>query len=98
MPEQLEALKISERRHINPRHTAVAILLATVIGSGVTFWLLLDIYYRHGAESGYFDPAVLGFGRDVYVQLENWLNSPKEPDRPALAFMGRWEGLCLLSC
>ena len=88
MPEQLEALKISERRHINPRHTAVAILLATVIGSGVTFWLLLDIYYRHGAESGYFDPAVLGFGRDVYVQLENWLNSPKEPDRPALAFMG----------
>ena len=88
MPEQLEALKISERRHINPRHTAVAILLATVIGSGVTFWFLLDIYYRHGAESGYFDPAVLGFGRDVYVQLENWLNSPKEPDRPALAFMG----------
>ena len=33
MPEQLEALKISERRNINPRHTAVAILLATVIGS-----------------------------------------------------------------
>ena len=37
MPEPLEAFKISSLRNINPRNTAVAILLATVIGSAVTF-------------------------------------------------------------
>jgi hypothetical protein len=96
MPEQLEALKISERRRINPRHTAVAILLATVIGSVTTFWFLLDSYYQHGAESGYYDSATLGFGRDVYGQLENWLNYPQGTDGPALAFMGVGLGFTVL--
>ena len=56
MPPQLEALKIAERRNINPRHIAAAILLATLIGSVSVFWVLLDNYYRHGAETGYYGP------------------------------------------
>ena len=54
MPQQLEAFKISERRNINPRHIAVAIVIATFVGAVATYWLLLDNYYRHGAESGYY--------------------------------------------
>ena len=88
MPQQLEAFKIAEQRHINPRHIAAAILFATVVGAVVIFWLLLDSYYRHGAETGYYGPWALGFGRGVYRQLENWLNYPQGTDVPALAFMG----------
>ena len=90
MPQELEALKISERRQIRPQHTAAAIIIATFVGAIVIFWLLLDSYYRHGAETGYYGPWALGFGRGVYRQLENWLNYPQGTDIPALAFMGRW--------
>ena len=88
MPPQLEGLKIAERRNINPRHIAAAILIATFIGSVSVFWVLLDGYYRHGAETGYYGPWALGFGRAIYGQLETWLNYPRETDIPAIAFMG----------
>jgi hypothetical protein len=93
MPQELEALKISERRQIRPQHTAAAILIATLVGAIVIFWLLLDSYYRHGAETGYYGPWALGFGRGVYRQLENWLNYPQGTDIPALAFMGGGVGV-----
>ena len=88
MPQQLEAFKIAERRQINPRHTVAAVFFATAVGAVVVFWLLLDSYYRHGAETGYYGPWALGFGRGVYRQLENWLNYPQGTDVPALAFVG----------
>ena len=91
MPEPLEAFKIAERRNINPRHIAVAILLTTFIGSVITFWLLLDIYYRHGAESGYF--WATAHGRGTYSQLENWLTYPQGTDGTAVAFMGGGLGI-----
>ena len=93
MPEPLEAFKIAERQNINPRHMVVAILLATFIGSVMTFWLLLDSYYRHGAESGYYDPSTLGFGRGIFRQLENWLTYPQGTDSIAVAFMGGGVGI-----
>ena len=93
MPEQLEAFKMSERRNINLRHTAIAILLATAIGLVVSFWFLLDSFYRHGHESAHFHPHSLWYGRMAYGQLENWLNYPREADGPALAFMGGGFGL-----
>ncbi len=96
MPEQLEAFKMAERGHINLRHTAVAILLATLIGSIMTFWLFLDSIYRNGHESGYYHPHSLWYGLMVYGQLENWLTYPKETDSPALAFMGGGLGLTVL--
>jgi len=88
MPQQLEAMKLSERRNLEQRKTSFAILFATLFGAFVIFWLLLDNYYRHGAETGYFGPWALGFGRGVYRQLENWLNYPRDTDFPALSFMG----------
>ena len=93
MPEHLEAFKMSERRNINLRHTSIAILLATAIGLVVSFWFLLDSFYRHGHESAHFHPHSLWYGRMAYGQLENWLNYPREADGAALAFMGGGFGL-----
>jgi len=50
--------------------------------------LLLDSYYRHGAESGYYETWALGFGRGVYRQLEGWLTFPRDPDLTGVGFMG----------
>jgi hypothetical protein len=88
MPQELEAMKIGERVSLNQRKIAFAIMYATVLGAILTFWLLLDNYYRHGAETGYYGPWALGFGRGIYRQLENWLNYPRDPDLPAMGFMG----------
>jgi len=88
MPQELEALKIAERTNLSVRRIAGVILLATLFGAVATFWLLLDGYYRHGAETGYYGPWALGFGRGVYRQLENWLNYPSQPDLSAMSFMG----------
>lgn len=93
MPESLEAFKMSERRNINMRHTSIAILLATAIGLVVSFWFLLDAFYRHGHDSAHFHPHSLWYGRMAYGQLENWLNYPREADAPALAFMAGGFGL-----
>jgi len=87
MPQELEAMKIGERVGMSQRGIAFAIMYAVVVGAIVTFWLLLDDYYRHGAESGYYGPWALGFGRGIYRQLENWLNYPRDPDVPAMLFM-----------
>ena len=93
MPEHLEAFKMSERRNINLRHTSIAILLATAIGVVVSFWFLLDSFYRHGHDSAHFHPHSLWYGRMAYGQLENWLNYPREADAPAIAFMAGGFGL-----
>jgi len=88
MPQELEAMKIGERINLNQRRIAFAIMYATVLGAILTFWLLLDNYYRHGAETGYYGPWALGFGRGIYRQLEGWLSYPRDPDIPAMGFMG----------
>lgn len=88
MPQLLEALKISQTQSISSRRMALAILIATSVGSVVIFWLLLDSYYRHGAESGYYETWALGFGRGVYRQLEGWLTFPRDPDLTGVGFMG----------
>ena len=93
MPQQLEALKISSVQNINPKQVAISILVATFMGSIVTFWLLLDNYYRHGAESGYYGPWALGFGRQVYNQLAGWMNYQQDNDLLGMGFAGIGLGL-----
>ena len=45
MPQLLEALKITQTQSISSRRMALAILIATSVGSVVIFWLLLDSYF-----------------------------------------------------
>ena len=88
MPQQLEALKISSVQNINPKQVAISILVAVFMGSIVTFWLLLDNYYRYGAESGYYGPWALGFGRQVYNQLTSWMSYRQDNDLLGMGFAG----------
>ena len=66
----------------------LAVLLSVVASRVVVFWGYLDLYYRFGVSSGYFGPWTLGFGRETFHRLQNWLRFPTETDPTGLLFMG----------
>ncbi len=87
-PAQLEAFKFAERANVRARHFVYVILIATLAGTVVTFTMLTHHYYRNGADTGYYGPWALGFGRGLYRQLERWLSFPTESNGLAIGFTG----------
>ena len=88
MPHQLEAFKIAEQANINPRRMLVAILISTMIGIVVYFWVQLHLYYEKGAASGYFGPWALGYGREYFRRLSDFLYYRSNTDWMGVLFMG----------
>jgi len=88
MPHQLEAFKIAEQSNINPRRMLVAVLIATALGVVVAFWVQLHLYYRFGAASGYYGPWALGYGREYFTRLTNWISYPTNTEWMSVLFMG----------
>ena len=87
MPHHLEAFRISEQAGISNRRMAVAILIATMIGVVVAFWVQLHLYYKIGADTGHFRHS-LAYGRWHFGRLKNWVDYPAGPDWMATLFMG----------
>jgi len=88
MPHLLEGLKMSGMISSSAQWLLLAVLLSVVTSRMVVFWVYLDLYYRFGASSGYFDPWTLGFGRETFTRLQNWLHFPTETNQTGLLFMG----------
>ena len=65
MPHQLEAFKIAELANINQRRMLLTVIIATIFGVIVAFWVQLHFYYKFGADSGYFGPWALGYGERI---------------------------------
>jgi len=96
MPHQLEGFKLAERAQMNPRRLFVALSLTAAVATVATFWVLLDLYYRVGAETGKVEIWALGFGREVYGRLESWIKTPTEREWPHTIAMGCGFGFALL--
>lgn len=88
MPHQLEAFKIAEVARISQRRMLWTILIATVFGALVAFWVQLHLYYQFGADSGYFGPWSLGYGREYFGRLTNWITYPLDTDWIGVIFIG----------
>ena len=88
MPHQLEAFKIAEVARISQRRMLWTILIATVFGALVAFWVQLHFYYQFGADSGYFGPWSLGYGREYFGRLTNWITYPLDTDWIGVIFIG----------
>ncbi|MDE0484079.1 MAG: hypothetical protein OXI67_15990 [Candidatus Poribacteria bacterium] len=88
MPHQLEAFKIAEVAKINPRRMLYTIIIATVLGGLVAFWAQLHLYYQFGADSGYYGPWALGYGRQYFSRLTNWITYPLDTDWIGVIFIG----------
>ena len=85
---QLEAFKIAEVANINQRRMLLTILIATIFGGLVAFWVQLHLYYQFGADSGYFGPWALGYGREYFGRLTNWITYPLDTDWLGVIFIG----------
>ncbi len=88
MPHQLEAFKIAEVANINPRRMLYTIIIATVFGGLIAFWVQLHLYYQFGADSGYYGPWALGYGRQYFSRLTNWITYPLDTDWIGVIFIG----------
>jgi hypothetical protein len=88
MPHQLEAFKIAEVANINQRRMLLTLIIATIFGGLVAFWVQLHLYYQFGADSGYFGPWALGYGREYFGRLTNWITYPLNTDWLGVIFIG----------
>ena len=80
MPHQLEGFKLADRARMNMRPLVAAMLIATVLGTMVAFWAILDSTYRH---SGVIKPWA---GLEPFRRLSGWLTYPKSTDIMGLGF------------
>jgi hypothetical protein len=87
MPHQLEGFKLASLSGIDLKRMFVGIMFATVITMIATFWIMLDLFYRYGADSGYFDVWATGLGGEAFNQLQSWLNYPTGTNLPDLLAM-----------
>lgn len=84
MPNQIEAMKIAENVHLNNRHVAIAIIVATLVGSLASWWAVLTCYYQYGAATARVNSWRTSMGSVPWQTLQNWLNNPTRPDFPRL--------------
>jgi len=87
MPNQFEALKISEVARMNNRRLLVAMLLAAIAAIVATFWIDLSIIYHDGATSR-LTAFRLWVGGGAFNQLQRWLYYPQDSDLLRVSFMG----------
>ena len=60
MPSQLEGFKIAERARLSQKKMAIAMIVALLVATPVSFWAYLHLMYQHGAvqSEGY----IIGIG------------------------------------
>ena len=85
MPSQLEGFKIAERAPVSQKKMAVAMIVALLVATPVSFWAYLHLIYQHGAvqTEGY----IIGIGIETFERLLlPWLQQPHTPDSTGLSF------------
>lgn len=82
MPFQLEGFKMAEKSNTNYTGLFWAMMLATVVGTFVAFWVILHLLYHYGAASSTLGPpnVPLIFGREPWNRMESWVNNPQPTD------------------
>ncbi|MYB00838.1 hypothetical protein F4X90_14355 [Candidatus Poribacteria bacterium] len=85
MPSQLEGFKIAERARLSQKKMAIAMIIALLVATPVSFWAYLHLIYQHGAvrTEGY----IIGIGFETFERLLlPWLQQPHAPDSTGLSF------------
>lgn len=86
MPHQLDALKMSEVRHIPRNKLIPALVLALAIGVPVAFWGALAIWHYIGALAKGDTWRTL-MGKAPFDRLQGYLQAPQPPDLLGLTFV-----------
>ncbi len=80
MPHQLEGFKLADQSRMNNRRVLFAMLIATVLGTVVAFWAVLDSAYQHSGV------IMTWAGMEPFKRLQGWLTYPTSPDYLAMGF------------
>jgi len=78
MPHQMEALKLSDRAHLDSRRMVVAIMLAAAVGGFVSMWVFIHLGYQLGTASKFW--SGYWYGYEIYNRLQGWIESPTPPN------------------
>jgi hypothetical protein len=99
MPIQLEGYKLAERAHMSYRRLTWAIVLASVAGTIVAFWVILHLLYERGAGMRVGPPNVpLIFGGEPWNRMDSWVKVPLPADtHRAIAVAVGFGGTILLN-
>ena len=84
MPHQLEGFKIvapSTRQHLY-----IALVGFSILSSVSVFWVMLHLYYQHGAVNFGGSGWSMQFGSRIFGELQRWLTLPIPPN--PLPFIG----------
>ena len=80
MPHQLEGFRLADQARMNNRRVLAAMLIATVVGTVVAFWAILDSAYQHSG-------AIMTWaGLAPFTRLQGWLTYPTSTDMLRLGF------------
>ena len=85
MPSQLEGFKMAERARLSQKKMAIAMIIALLVATPVSFWAYLHLIYQHGAvrTEGY----IIGIGFETFERmLLPWLQQPHTTDSTGLSF------------
>ncbi|MFP3903673.1 MAG: DUF6785 family protein, partial [Armatimonadota bacterium] len=84
MSYPVEALRVAGEAKISRRQIATLMLVAAVIGIGISWWMHLGAYYRYGANT--LSGGTTGGGyrvtlmRQSYERLASWTENPEAPN------------------
>ena len=80
MPHQLEGFKLAERSGASNKKMLIAILLAGIVATPISFWAYLHAGYKIGGPFGYSSRP--------FTALQGWMYNPTSPDYAAAGAMG----------
>jgi hypothetical protein len=80
MPHQLEGFKLSERLHMSNWKLIIAMMIATLVGTIITFLAHLGFYYKY--------PGYAIWGTGPFYNLQSWMSHPIGPDYTVMKHLG----------
>ena len=92
MPHQLEGFKLAHAAKGYNQRFLLALLSATVFGTVVAFWIILDSSYRHT------EPVMSWAGNESFSRLARWISHPEPPNVQGifLFFYGFLSGILIM--
>ena len=70
MPHQLEGFKMAERTGLTGKRLVYAMMLSSVLGAVLGFWIILDRSYKHGND--------FWFAGEIFAKTQRWLHHPTD--------------------
>lgn len=84
----MESYKLAEQTNAPARQMFFAVVIAGIFAMPIGFWMLLNMYFQNGGGTAHVEQWALGFGKEAWLQLENWIKRPMGPNGTSMGFVG----------